>query len=101
MKAFKDAKNTDEKTGASLIEAATQGATLVPLSVAEKAHEIAQIAHSLEPITNPNMKSDLTTAGALAAAAKAGALANVEINLVSLKDQAFAATVRQRTAALS
>jgi formiminotetrahydrofolate cyclodeaminase len=47
------------------------------------------------------MKSDLTTALALAGAACTGALANVEINLASLKDQAFAAEVRRRTAALS
>ena len=53
-------------TGEALIEAALKEATSVPLGVAEKAHEIAQIAQSLEPITNPNMKSDLTTALALA-----------------------------------
>ena len=35
------------------------------------------------------MKSDLTTATALARAAIEGALANVEINLESLKDAAF------------
>jgi formiminotetrahydrofolate cyclodeaminase len=46
------------------------------------------------------MKSDLTTAGALARAAVEGALANVEINLESLKDQGFAADVRKRLAGL-
>jgi formiminotetrahydrofolate cyclodeaminase len=71
------------------------------LSVAEKSHEIALIVKSLEPITNPNMKSDLTTAAALAGAAMTGALANVEINLASLKDQTFAADIRRRAAALS
>jgi formiminotetrahydrofolate cyclodeaminase len=102
MQAYKAARSAaDEKSGDALIEAALKQATSVPLSVAEKAHEIAQIATSLVPITNPNMKSDLTTAVALAAAAKTGALANVEINLVSLKGQAFAAAVRQRTAALT
>ena len=35
------------------------------------------------------MKSDLTTAVALAKAALEGALANVEINLDSLKDEGF------------
>ena len=75
-------------------------ATTVPLSVAEKAHDVAQITQSLEDVTNPNMKSDLTTALALARAAFTGALANVEINLASLKDQSFAAGVRQRTTAL-
>jgi formiminotetrahydrofolate cyclodeaminase len=101
LKAYKQAKAlTDEQTAEALIEAALKEATSVPLSVAEKAHEIAQIAEALDPLTNPNMKSDLTTALALARAAMTGALANVEINLGSLKDQAFAAQVRQRTAAL-
>jgi formiminotetrahydrofolate cyclodeaminase len=102
MKAYKQAKTAaDEKSGEAMIEAALKEATTVPLSVAEKSHEIAQIVKSLVPITNPNMKSDLTTAQALAAAALTGALANVEINLASLKDQAFAADVRRRTSALS
>jgi len=46
------------------------------------------------------MKSDLTTASALARAAIEGALANVEINLESLKDAEFVAMVRQRAGAL-
>jgi glutamate formiminotransferase/formiminotetrahydrofolate cyclodeaminase len=102
MQAYKAARTaSDEKSGEALIEAALKQATSVPLSVAEKAHEIAQITQSLEPITNPNMKSDLTTALALARAAQAGALANVEINLTSLKDQAFIAEVRRRVSNLS
>jgi len=101
MKAYKAARTaTDEKAGEALIEAALKEATTVPLGVAEKAHEVAQIAKRLEPITNPNMKSDLTTSVALAGAALAGALANVEINLAGLKDQAFAAHVRRRTTRL-
>ena len=99
MKAYKAAKTaTDEKSADAMIDAALKEATAIPLSVAEKAHQIAQLAKSLEPITNPNMKSDLTTASALATAAITGALANVEINLASIKDQAFADQVRQRTA---
>jgi formiminotetrahydrofolate cyclodeaminase len=42
------------------------------------------------------MKSDLTTALALARAAIEGALANVEINLQSLKDAKFVAQTRKR-----
>jgi formiminotetrahydrofolate cyclodeaminase len=99
MKAYKAAKIApDEKSGETVIENALKQATNIPLSVAEKAHQIAQIAQSLEPITNPNMKSDLTTASALANAAVNGALANVEINLASIKDQPFVDQVRQRTA---
>jgi formiminotetrahydrofolate cyclodeaminase len=101
MKAYKQAKAaSDEASAEALIEAALKEATSVPLGVAEKAHAIGQIAQSLAPITNPNMKSDLTTAIALAQASMTGALANVEINLASLKDQVFAAQVRQRTSAL-
>jgi formiminotetrahydrofolate cyclodeaminase len=51
------------------------------------------------------MKSDLTTAIALAKAALEGALANVEINLDALKndspkDQAFVIETSKRAAAL-
>jgi formiminotetrahydrofolate cyclodeaminase len=67
------------------------------LDVAERAREVISISESLGPITNPNMKSDLTTAAALARAAIQGALANVEINLESLKDVEFVADVRKRT----
>ncbi|MGA7300607.1 MAG: cyclodeaminase/cyclohydrolase family protein, partial [Candidatus Sulfotelmatobacter sp.] len=98
MKAYKLGKTVSEKEGGALIDSALKEATSVPLSVAEKAQEVARIAASLEGITNPNMKSDLTTAQALARAAVTGALANVEINLASLKDQAFAAEVRKRAA---
>ncbi len=102
MQAYKQAKiAAEEKSSPAVIEAALKKATDVPLSVAELAHEVAQIAQSLGDITNPNMQSDLTTALALARAAKTGALANVEINLASLKDQTFAAEVRRRVAALS
>ena len=103
MKAYKESKasaGNEEKAG-TLIDKALQQATSVPLSVAEKAEEVAQIVHSLEPITNPNMKSDLTTAVALASAALSGAVANVEINLASLKDQVFSASVRQRVGRLA
>ena len=101
MKAYKTAKTApDQKSAEALIDAALKGATAVPLTVAEKAHQVAQLANLLGPITNPNMKSDLTTALALAMAAVTGALANVDINLASIKDQAFRDQVRQRTTAL-
>jgi len=69
--------------------------------VAERAREVTAIVERLKPITNPNMKSDLTTATALAGAAIQGALANVEINLESVKDTAFLAETRKKAAALA
>jgi glutamate formiminotransferase/formiminotetrahydrofolate cyclodeaminase len=96
MKVYKQAKeSTDGDEG---IEAALKQATSVPLGVAEKAREVAAIAEKLGPMTNPNMKSDLITAKALAQAAIQGALANVEINLESIKDAGFVAEVRRRAA---
>jgi len=99
MKAYKQAKESASADG--IIDAALKQATSVPLSVAERAREVAAIAEKLGPITNPNMKSDLTTGLALARAAITGALANVEINLESLKDAGFAAEVRGKVATLS
>ena len=100
MKAYKQFK-TDTTNADTQIDASLKLATGVPLSVAEKAHEVAAIALTLEPISNPNMKSDLTTALALARAAITGALANVEINLASLKDAAFVSDIRRRVQALT
>jgi formiminotetrahydrofolate cyclodeaminase len=112
MKAYKSAKSSpgdgsDGKAsdGSAAISTALRQATSVPLLVAEKAVEVSEIAYKLKPITNPNMKSDLTTSIALATAALEGALANVEINLDSLKadspkDEAFINEIRTRAAAL-
>jgi glutamate formiminotransferase/formiminotetrahydrofolate cyclodeaminase len=94
MKAYKQAKELAD--GEKMIESALKQATSVPLGVAEKAREVVGIAERLGPITNPHMKSDLTTAKALAQAAITGALANVEINLESIKDAGFVAEVRKR-----
>jgi glutamate formiminotransferase len=104
MKAYKAAKESAD--GARAISAALQQATTVPLGVAEKSVEVEQIVTRLRPITSPNMKSDLITAAALAKAALAGALANVDINLSSLspdspEDAAFASQTRKRVAVLT
>jgi glutamate formiminotransferase/formiminotetrahydrofolate cyclodeaminase len=96
--AYKKAKTSAESDGA--VTSALKRATGVPLLVAEQAREVAHLIEHLRPITNPKMASDLTVAFALARAAVEGALANVDINLESLDDQAFIAEVRSRTAAL-
>jgi formiminotetrahydrofolate cyclodeaminase len=103
MKAYKSAK--ESANGGAAIGSALKQATSVPLGVAEKAFEVESIAKTLQPITNPNMKSDLITAIALSKAARGGALANVEINLDSLtkdspQDEQFVAETRQRALAL-
>ena len=92
--AYKQAKASSD--GDALIDSALKGATTVPFETAQKAREVAEIVSSLGPITNPNMASDLTVAAELAQAAVKGALANVEINLGSLKDAGFAADIRSK-----
>jgi glutamate formiminotransferase/formiminotetrahydrofolate cyclodeaminase len=98
MKAYKEAKTSGD--GDKLIDSALKLATSVPLSVAEKANEVAGLITALKPISNPNMASDLTVAAALSKAAIEGALANVEINLQSLKDEHFVTETRKRAAGL-
>jgi glutamate formiminotransferase len=103
MKAYKSAK--ESSSGGRAIPDALQQATSVPLGVAERAVELQQIVNRLKPITNPKMNSDLTTAIALARAALEGALANVDINLESLmqdapEDKVFISNTRNRAGAL-
>jgi glutamate formiminotransferase len=103
MQAFKAAKA--EPNASHLIASALRQATSAPLGVAERASEITAIARSLQPITSPNMASDLVTAIALAEAALQGALANVAININSLQSDpsdssAFVSEVQQRVARL-
>jgi formiminotetrahydrofolate cyclodeaminase len=98
MKAYKQAKGSADADGS--IDSALRLATGVPLTVAQKAGEVARIAETLRSITNPSMKSDLSTAIALAGAAIEGALANVEVNLESMNDPVFVAETRKRAVAL-
>lgn len=99
MKAYKSAKT--EADGDAQIDIALKGATAVPLGVAEKAAQVRKIVAGLRSISNPNMASDLTVAESLSRAAIEGGLANVEINLQSVKDQQFVAETRKRTASLA
>jgi glutamate formiminotransferase len=97
MAAYKLAK--EKADGDGVVDSALKQATNVPLGVAERAKSVLGILEGLRGITSPNMKSDLVTAAALARAAIEGALANVEINLESLKDEEFAGEVRARVRA--
>jgi len=98
MAAYKRTRGADD--GDAVIALALKNATLVPLGVAERAREVAEIAHRLGPITNSNMASDLQASRALAEAAISAALANVEINLGSLNDEGFKGETRRKAAAL-
>jgi formiminotetrahydrofolate cyclodeaminase len=77
------------------IEKSTKGAAEVPLLVAERAVALLERLRQLETIAAASMKSDLRVARLVAAAGARGAIANVEINLDGIKDQAYVAAKRQ------
>jgi glutamate formiminotransferase len=101
MKAYKDAKTAAPDIGERMISDALKNATRVPLSIAQKAHRVRQIVDGLKPITSKNMWSDLAVANSLARTAIEGGLANVQINLESLKDEGFKSEMNSATTALS
>ena len=99
MKAYQLPKGSAERARA--IVAGLKLATGVPLGVAENVAEVQQIAAKLKPITSAGMVSDLTAGMSMAKAALESALANVEINLESIKvetaeDEAFMSRTRGR-----
>lgn len=100
MKAYKDAKTTVPDLGERMISDALKNATRVPLGIAQSAHRVRQIVESLKPITSKNMWSDLAVASSLAKTAIEGGLANVQINLESLKDEAFRAEINAESGGL-
>ena len=96
MAAFKLPQRNEEEKAAreAAIQAATKGATEVPLEVAGKAASLLERLVQLEAISATSMKSDLLVARLMAVAGAKGALANVEINLEGLKDAAYVARMR-------
>jgi glutamate formiminotransferase / formiminotetrahydrofolate cyclodeaminase len=84
---------------APFIETALHGAAEVPLQVVERA---CAMLERLERLDIPaKFSSDLLVAKALTTAARTGALENVRINLDSIKDEAFKASVQSRLSALN
>jgi formiminotetrahydrofolate cyclodeaminase len=96
MAAFKLPQGNPEELQARehAIQAATKGASEVPLEVAEKAANLVERLVQLEAISASSMKSDLLVARLMGVAGAKGALANVEINLDGLKDAAYVAQMR-------
>jgi len=86
-----DARHREEA-----IQKATRGAAEVPMSVAQKAVEIYERLGQLEAFSSASMLSDLRVARLMAAAGARGALANVAINLDSITDATFVASMRKQ-----
>jgi formiminotetrahydrofolate cyclodeaminase len=82
------------------IQRAMRGATEVPMQVAERSVALFERLGQLTAIAAASMKSDLEVARLMAAAGARGALANVEINLDSIADADYVASMRTKSATL-
>jgi formiminotetrahydrofolate cyclodeaminase len=89
MRAFALPRSTDEEQAArsGAIQRGMIGAARVPLANAERCLRVLDLIDRLEGRSNTNAASDLSVARALAAAALEGCLANVDINLKSIRDE--------------
>ena len=102
MAAFKLPKDTDERKAArsEAIQRATADAAAAPLEVARRSTALMPLAVEAIRDGNPNAASDGATAAAVLHASVVGALANVEINVASLKDADEARTMREESSGL-
>jgi glutamate formiminotransferase / formiminotetrahydrofolate cyclodeaminase len=98
MAAFKFSQSTPEEIQKreDAIQHATKGAAEIPLEVAQKSAALHDRLIQLETITSASMKSDLLVARLMAVAGAKGALANVEINLDTLKDANYVVSMRNK-----
>ncbi len=96
MDAYGLSRSTDERVAArrEAIQAALIDAAAVPLETARLAVELLGAAEELARIGNPNLRSDIATAGELLAAACRAAAWNVEANAGSIHDEETAASLR-------
>ncbi len=82
------------------IAAAARRASEAPLETVAACREIAAAAESLAGRSNVNASSDLVVSALLSEAAARGAALNVEVNLPSVSDAAWATSARVRVAEL-
>lgn len=93
MAAWRDTTLEGEEK-ALAIEKATKNAGEVPLRVARRSRQAAEMALSVTAIGNANAVSDAAAAAVLARAAVQVAAMNVKINAVGLRDQELASAWR-------
>ena len=98
MAAMRMARGSDEEKRArtQAIQRAMREAAEVPLDVAGQALAVLEAAREILPTANPNAASDGGVAVFLSYASAHGAIANVRINLTSIKDEEYRKAVRAR-----
>ncbi|SMG20196.1 cyclodeaminase/cyclohydrolase family protein [Dethiosulfovibrio salsuginis] len=96
MAAMKMPKATDEEKAArsKAMQEATKKAIEVPFETMKECAAMVKLADIASTKGNPNAVTDAGSAAVLARAAAVAASYNVKINLMGLKDEAFAAKIR-------
>lgn len=102
MAAMKLPKGTDEEKAARVeaMQKATLGAIDVPLRTLRCCSEMVDLAAAACEKGNPNAVTDAGSAAVLARAAAVAAAYNVRINLMGLRDKAFASRTKEELASL-
>lgn len=102
MAAFALPKETDEEKAArsAAIQAGYEHAASVPLEIAHAAVDLMKLAEDATSVGNPQAASDGVSAAAHLYCAAICAIANVEINAASLKDEARRTVLLDEVAAL-
>ena len=95
--AYKLPKGTDEEKAARkrAVQAAMRHATDIPLETYRSACALIPLARVVAEHGNPNAKSDASVGVQMLMTAAGGAYANMEINLDSIGDEAFAKDTRE------
>jgi formiminotetrahydrofolate cyclodeaminase len=101
MAAYALLRSTDDEKAARrrAIQAALRDASHEPAEVVAKCREVAALSRTAMEKGNPQVLSDAAVAAVLAEAAAQSAALNVWINLKSITDAAFNATLRARVQA--
>ncbi|MDR3037767.1 MAG: cyclodeaminase/cyclohydrolase family protein [Candidatus Adiutrix sp.] len=95
MKTFKLPKDTDEqkKARSTAIQEGVKKATLAPMKICRQCLELMREAAALAPFGNKGAISDCGVSAIILEAAIRAAMLSVDINLPSIKDEAFAADI--------
>lgn len=101
MTAYRMPRETDEEQArrTEARQAALHEAARVPIEIAEACADVIRLCDRAVGKTNPNAASDIAVSAFLASAALEGAVANVQINLPLLKDEAYGEELRARVTA--
>jgi methenyltetrahydrofolate cyclohydrolase len=89
--AYKMPRETEEQKAArdQAIQEALKQAAAVPMAAARACHAVLEIAAALVDTGNPNLISDVGVAAKFALSGLECAVLNVEINLVSIRDEDY------------